>query len=73
MVSMEQAVNSARTFLTKYAGLSDLYLKLDELKLEGKTWVIKFHYTVLFAPSEPYIVEVDDERGDVISFKRPQR
>ena len=69
---MEQAVETARTFLTKHAGLSEFYLKLDELRLEQGTWTLRFRYSVIMREEELYLVQVDDERGEVVSFERSE-
>jgi hypothetical protein len=67
---MKEAVGLAREFLTEYVGLSDHLLYLEELQLVGKTWILEFRYSRLFLEDEWYQVEIDDERGDVIGFRR---
>ena len=62
----EEAVEKAERFLREKAGY--LYPSLYSIKLEDKTWIIKFDVGIL---SEKIVtLKLDDETGRVIEFER---
>ena len=72
MVTIDQAVEKAREFLTRKVGLANWFLYLEELKLEEGRWKLKFRYEPLIDRERFYLVEVDDVKGDVINFMKTQ-
>lgn len=72
MVTIDQAVEKAREFLTRRVGLANWFLYLEELKLEEGRWKLKFRYEPLLDKERFYLVEVDDVKGDIISFMKTQ-
>lgn len=72
MVTIDQAVEKVREFLTRKVGLANWFLYLEELKLEEGRWKLKFRYEPLIDRERFYLVEVDDVRGDVTNFMKTQ-
>lgn len=72
MVTIDQAVEKAREFLTRRVGLANWFLYLEELKLEEGRWKLKFRYEPLLDKERFYLVEVDDVKGDIINFMKTQ-
>jgi hypothetical protein len=72
LVTIDQAVEKVREFLTRKVGLANWFLYLEELKLEEGRWKLKFRYEPLIDRERFYLVEVDDVRGDVTNFMKTQ-
>jgi hypothetical protein len=72
LVTIDQAVEKAREFLTRRVGLANWFLYLEELKLEEGRWKLKFRYEPLLDKERFYLVEVDDVKGDIINFMKTQ-
>lgn len=66
---IRSAVSIAREFLIKEAGLSDLWLYLEEAGLEDDVWEIKFRYEDPFAEGY-YVVKVNKKTGKIVYFRR---
>lgn len=68
MISFAQAVRLAKDFLSE-AGVGILWCTLDEATLKDNKWMIKFDYK-LMGSRHKYTVELDAEKGSVITYKR---
>lgn len=65
-MNTEEAVEKAEKFLKEKAGY--LFPSLYSVKLEDKTWIIKFDIGVL--AEKIVTLKLDDETGRVIEFER---
>jgi len=68
LITFEEAVNRAKTFLGRSAGVPTLYCTLNTVSKENTKWVVTFKYSAFMVESL-YTVEVDD-KGEIIGYTR---
>jgi hypothetical protein len=73
LITLEEAVNRAKVFLEKSAGIHGLALESVSYKDEKARWVICFRsvYSALY----PYLytVELERETGEVLTYRKEKR
>ena len=70
MITLEQAVDLGKNFLSSSAGMPTLFSTLDSVSEEGEKWIVIFKCVFFLPPPVSYRVEIDKNTGEIMGYSK---